>query len=180
MERAVTMPSPFLTGLPVPGDNSTAVDRETAWLATAGDTLPALLAPAGPWQIIEAYWPRPVTAKQTGIYVTRRQISEDRFANVRRIDRYPFLLRLVWPVRVASGLMQQEQRNFDAAVSLLTQRIRGMFMDKTHGGRFLAVGEAPVAQPHFTVDFHDPDKTLGEGYLYAEVTYSADDPDFNA
>lgn len=166
--------------LPPPGDTSTAVDREAAWLATTGDALPALLAPAGPWEIIQAYWPRPLAAKQTGIYVLRQRLSETRFANIRRIDSYAFLLRLIWPVRVASGLAQDEQRNLDVAVSLLAARVRGPVEDKTHGGRFMSAGEAPVMHPHFDVDFHDPDKTLGDGYLYAEMTYLADDPDFNA
>ena len=34
-----------------------AVAREAAWLTTSNDSLPVLLAPAGPWQVVQAYWP---------------------------------------------------------------------------------------------------------------------------
>lgn len=167
--------------VPVPGDTSTAVDRETAWLNTTGDGLPSLpVSAGGPWEIIQAYWPRPLQAKSTGIYVLRARLTETRFANIRRIDTYGFLLRLIWPVRVASGLPQDEQRNLDAAVALIAERVRGPVLNKTHGGQFLSVGEAPVSSPHFEVEFTDPEHTLGDGYLLAEMTYSADDPDFNA
>lgn len=166
--------------MPFSWDNSTAVDRETAWLNTTGDTLPALPAPQGPWEAIQGYWPRPLQTKQTGIYVLRPHLAEERWANIRRIDRYAFLLRLIWPVRAASGLPQDEQRNFDAAIGLLIQRVRGLTGDKTHGGRFLAAGEVPAGGSHLTVDYTDPDTTLGDGYLKAELRYLADDPDFAA
>jgi hypothetical protein len=175
----MTTPLPVLP--PAPGDTSTAVDREAYWLATVGDSLPALPASAGgPWEIIQAYWPRPVPEKFTGIYVLRNRLAEERFANIRRMDSYAFLLRLIWPVRGQSGRPQDAQRAFDAAVALLAKRVRGPVEDKTHGGLFLAVGEAPVTATHFSVDFHDPESTLGDGYLSAEMTYFADDPDFNA
>jgi len=178
MVRDVSMP-PMPSSLPVPGDTSDAVDRETAWLRSIQNGIPPLLAPAGPWQVIEAYWPRPVQAKAAGIYVLRDRLTEQRFANIRRIDLYAFQLRLIWPVRPASGIVQEEQRAFDKAVSLIGFRVRGLLLDKTHGGRFLAVGEAPAAD-HFSVDFHDPEKTLGDGYLYGEFSYAAVDPDFDA
>lgn len=155
-----------------------AVDREVAWLTTSGDGLPALLATAGgPWGLVQAYWPR-TPGKRTGgqCYVLRRHIHRERFANQRTQDKYEFLLKLVWPLSSGTGNAEADQRAFDAAVNTLLTRIGGPVGDKTHGGRFLSVGE----NPHYTdVQFDDPEHTQPPLAIYtATVTYHADDFEF--
>jgi hypothetical protein len=167
---------------PLPDPTSTAVAREAAWLAQSGDTLPGLLKTAGgPWDIVQAYWPGARFAQmKAGVYVTRRDIADQHPAAQRYRPRYLLSLKLYWPVKTPTApIPETEQANFDAAVGLLLQRIRGLLGDKTHGGRFLSVAEVPEQQP-VSVDFDDPETTLaaGEG-LRATVTYYADDFEFN-
>ena len=159
-----------------------AVDREAAWLATVTDALPALPESAGgPWQVIQAYWPGARFAGQkTGIYAERAQLEDIRHGSQRIRPSYEFRLRLVWPVRQATaGSAEAEQRAMDAAVDLLLQRIRGPLGDKTHGGRFLSVGE-DLGKPAPTVTWDDPEHTIpATKSLRALVTYHADDFEIN-
>lgn len=156
-----------------------ACDREAAWLNTSGDGLPALAASAGgPFQVVQAYWDRTPRKRATGIYVLRRGIHEDRFANVRTQDHYEFLLRLVWPITTSTGSGESEQRALDAAVQLLLVRIRGFVEDKTHGGRFLSVAENPRL---VQVEFDEPEESIAaHSALEAKVTYAADDDEYTA
>lgn len=161
-----------------------AVDRETAWLVATGDGLPALLATAGGlWDNVQAYYPRTPYEQRRSIYVLRHRISQRRFATQRVMHSYPFRLILWWPLLDATGSAEAEQRLFDIAIDQLLQRILGIGppqqIDKTHGGRFLSVGEAMGAI--VDVDYTDPEHTIpvGGGFR-AEVTYSADDREVNA
>jgi hypothetical protein len=159
------------------------VARETAWLRTSGDTLPALLTSAGgPWQVVQAYWPGArFAAKQTGVYVLRHRLIMPRFGGRRIMPGTMFDLRLVWPVKtVNSPVAETEQANLDAACDLLLQRIDGLPGDKSHGGRFLSVGEAfegtAVQGIYPVVDFADPEVTIPQGgWLRATVSYPAND-----
>lgn len=155
-----------------------AVDREVAWLTTSGDGLPGLLTDAGgPFDAIQAYWPRTPATRQKSIYVLRRRIHDERVANIRRRPTYQFLLRIVWPISTSTGAAEREQCALDAAVELLLQRIDGPMLDKTHGGRFLSVAESPA---YVDVDFIDPEQTISQSAsLRAEVAYSADDFEVN-
>lgn len=121
-----------------------AVAREAAWLNSYGDTLPALsVAQGGPFEVIQAYRPRVLQPRKTGIYVRRPEFEVERFANVRQMYHYEFHTRIVWPLSNSTGSEELENANFDAAVDLVLQRILGLLLDKTHGGRFLAVAEKP-------------------------------------
>lgn len=151
-----------------------AVDREVAWLTTtANDGLPILVASGGgPWQNIQAYQPRTPGRKATNIFVLRTRIEDRRFANVRRMPTHAFRLKIIWPLTSGVGNAEADQRAFDAAIDKLLQRIDGPPGDKSHGGRFLSVAEHPA---FVTVNFVDPEQTLGGGEFHAEVTYLADD-----
>ena len=48
----------------------------------------------------------------------------------------------------------------------------GVVVAQTHGGRFLSAAEDP---PVIEVDFTNPEHTIPQGYLRAEVTYNLDD-----
>jgi hypothetical protein len=160
---------------------ATAVARETVWLNTTTDALPALPASAGgPWQVIQAYVARSRPHEQTSIFVTRGEIQDERVANIRIRPAYQFMLRLHWPVRVTASLMlETEQQAFDNAVDLLLQRIRGPIGDKTHGGAFLSVGEVPRS-PGVHVAFEDAAHTFpADKELRATCTYYADDFEVN-
>lgn len=153
---------------------SDAVDRETAWLTTSGDGLPALLTQnGGPWGSIQAYQPRTPGRRNTYVVVLRRQIHDKRFANVRRMPSYEFVLKLTWPLTSGQGRAEDDQRAFDAAVDLLLTRIDGFVGDKTHGGRFRSVAENPA---YVTVKFDDPEQSMTpQSEFRAEITYMADD-----
>lgn len=150
-----------------------AVARETAWLKTSGDGLPSLLKVAGgPWDNVQAYWPRSPASQQRSIYVLRRDILDDRFAAIRRMSKYDFVLRIVWPILTGSGSAEEEQQALDNAIDMVVARIAGPLLDKTHGGRFLSVAENPTG---IHVAFTDPEHTIPLKSLEAEITYSADD-----
>jgi hypothetical protein len=151
-----------------------AAPREADWLNAYGDTLPALAATqGGPFSIIQAYDPRTIQARKTGIYVTRPAFKIDRFANIRQMPHYTFHVKLVWPFSTTSGAEEVDQANFDAAIDLVLQRILGLQEDKTHGGRFLAVAEAPEFVT-FTQD--DPVTTFPNraGFLGTFIYYADD------
>jgi hypothetical protein len=159
--------------------SSTAVDREVAWL-TQVDALPTLLAVnSGPWDIVQAYWPRSLQTRKSGIYVLRTAVDETRFANQRKIQNHAFRAKLWWPIggtTTGIDIAEDEQRAFDAAIDLLVSRIRGTPFDHTHGS-FLSVAEDGG---RISVRFADPEQTTGASpaCLRAEVTWSADDRDF--
>lgn len=158
---------------------SDAVAREVAWLSTAGDGLPALLAPAGPWSIVQGYRSRTPSTRLSGIYLLRTGYTEERWGNQRKIVRYSFLADLVWPVgstTTGTLIWETEQAALDAAVDLLVQRIRGPLFDHTHGGRFLSSAEAPDPA-RISVSFSDPDQTAtaSPATLRASVRWEADD-----
>ncbi|MFD9632826.1 hypothetical protein [Streptomyces violascens] len=151
-----------------------AVDREAAWLASFGDGLPALLAAAGgPFDVVQAYLRRTPQGRTKQLYVTRRHLREERFAHPRRMPRYQFELRIIWPMSSNSGAAEDSQRALDEAVDLVLQRVGGFVGDKSHGGRFLSAAENP---PEVTVSFSDPERSMdARADLEATVSYWADD-----
>lgn len=155
---------------------SDAVSREAAWLAeyNPADGLPALLkAQGGPFDVVQPYWPRTPAARRTQLYVLRRTITSGRTANVRTMNRYAFALRIIWPCSSPTGSAEGPQQALDDAVELVLQRIGGLFMDKTHGGRFLSVAENP---PQSDVTFDDPEASIAAKVdLRCEIAYWADD-----
>ncbi len=154
-----------------------AVARETAWLQASGDGLPALLAAAGgPFDNIQAYYPRIPSMEQYSLYVLRRRIGQPRFGAQRLMSNYAFHLQVWWPLLSADGQAETDQQALDNAVELVLQRVTGLLGNKTHGGRFLSVAENPRT---VDVDFSSPEQTIPLGYLHAEITYAADDPEIN-
>lgn len=153
-----------------------AVDRETAWLRTSGDGLPALLESAGgPFTVVQAYLQRVVPAEARSLYVMRRTFRDVRIGSQRRLTRHSMLLRIAWPAVDGDGAVEADQRQLDQAVDKVVQRVRGTLGDKTHGGRFLSVAEGP---DDLTATWTDPARTLPDmGVLLVDITYSADDPE---
>lgn len=162
---------------------ATAVAREAAWLSTSGDTLPALLTTAsGPFEIVQAYWPgAKLRANARGVYVQRARTILPRFGGARIMPGYEFLLKVIWPVKsTTAGIAETEAANLDAAMDLLLQRIDGLPLDKTHGGRFLSAGEGlegtAVQGLYPVVVYQDPEVTIPrDKTLRAQVTYPAND-----
>ncbi len=60
-----------------------ACDREAAWLSlpgTVADGLPSLLVmDGGPWDVIQAYQPRTPAVRKAQVFVTRTDLSLERF-----------------------------------------------------------------------------------------------------
>lgn len=158
-----------------------AVSRETAWLTTTGDGLPALLtANGGPWDVIQAYLPRTPQQRKTQLYVLRRRFPTRRIAQQRRRATHYFHLVAHWPIgatTAGTGIAEDEQQALDNALALLVQRIEGFEFDKTHGGRFQAVAEGEDLAV-IDVQLGDPAQDIPNGVLTAQVTYTADDTEY--
>jgi hypothetical protein len=103
-----------------------------------------------------------------------RHVADQRVSNRRIRPQYEITLECNWPVRTpVPPIAETEQQNLKDAVDLVLRRIRGFPGDKTHGGRFLSVGE--VGQ-HPEVTFGDADATIREGkYVACLISYKADD-----
>lgn len=150
-----------------------AVDREVAWLQTTGDGLPPLVGTgAGQFGNVQAYWSRTPGRRGSNVFVLRRGIHDKRFANVRRMATYEFVLKVIWPLSSGQGSAESDQRAFDVAIDRVLQRIDGFPGDKSHGGRFRSVAEDPA---YVTVQFGDPEHTPATGEFHAEIHYFADD-----
>lgn len=157
-----------------------AVARAVAWLQTSGDGLPALQATdGGPWKIIQAYWPRTPAQRDRGLYVVRAATMTRRFGAQRKIDTYEFLAKVVWPAAAGTGTWETDQTALDAAIDLTVQRMNGFVEEKTWGGRFLSVAEAPE-HAQILVRYEDPERMTGPAVLRASITWAADDVDYVA
>jgi hypothetical protein len=158
-----------------------AVQREADWLTTYGDGLPALQSVnGGPFDVIQAYAPRTPVSRQTQLYVLRRRFPTVRFSQQRRLATHHFQLTITWPIgqgTTAVGIAETEQQNLDNALALLIERLEGYVGDKSHGGRFMSVGEAPNGS-QFMVELGDPLTGMAAGFLTATVTYTADDDEY--
>ncbi|MEY9937295.1 hypothetical protein [Streptacidiphilus sp. MAP5-3] len=158
-----------------------AVAREADWLLTSGDGLPALAqADGGPFEVVQAYLPRTPGMRQTALYVIRRQFPTKRFGQQRRLATHHFQLRCRWPIgatTIGTQLAEIEQQAFDNALLLVVQRIEGFVGDKSHGGRFMSVAEAPNGA-EILVQYGDPEQDIPNGCLTATLTYTADDQDY--
>lgn len=165
----------------MPNSTANAVQREADFLAgyNPADGLPALLqANGGPWQTVQAYWPRTPDHMGKALFVLRHQTKVVRFANVQKINKYAFRVICWWPLANATGSAEQAQTEFDAALDLVLTRITGPLLDKTHDGAgFLSVAEDDTGTE---LIYHDPVQTMGRGFFAAEITYNADDPNYNA
>ncbi len=148
--------------------------REAAWLSVTNDTLPALLkASGGPFDVLQAYRARTPRNRATQLYVVRRNIRDEAFANVRRMGSYLLQLQIVWPLSNPAGSAEVDQQNLDDAVELVLERVVGLPFDKTHGGRFRSVAENPK---WVEVEFSDPKETLpAKADFECTISYSADD-----
>ena len=160
-----------------------APDREAAWLTTTGDGLPSLLTSAGgPWDVVQAYAPRTPNMRQTTLYVLRRRFPTVRFAQQQRMATHYLQLTATWPVgqgATGPGIAEAEQRALDVALAAVIGRLEGFVTDKTHGGRFLAVGETPNGT-QFDTNLGDPLAGVANGLLTATITYTADDSEYIA
>jgi len=175
---------------PSPGvaDTATAAAREAAWLQTSGDSLPSLrAADGGPWEVVQAYWPGTRFPKdEHGIYVDARHVTDLRASSQRIRPQYQFTLTLFWPVLARGAtagtssknlIAETEQQNLDSAAALIIERVRGFTGDKTHGGRFLSVGENPRSVIYAK---QDPQQTIpGNRALLGSLSYRADDFEVN-
>lgn len=153
---------------------ATVASRESDWLNSFGDGLPALtVANGGPFDVIQAYNPRTPGKRKNTIYVTRPEFTVIRFANIRQMPHYQIKLEVTWALSNVGGSEEVDQQNFDNACDLILQRILGLPQDKSHGGRFLSVAE----KPEF-VNFmqEDPRQTISSQISYiGTFTYHADD-----
>ena len=156
---------------------SDALDRETAWLTTV-DTLPSLLTVnGGPFQVVQARYPRTPAKMKTALYVTRypgSSMQGERFAIGRTLQTHHLRLIAEWPITSGQGSAEADQLAFDEAIDLILTRVYGPLGDKTHGGRFLSVAENP-APGVVNVDADDPIRAIAAGRFTTRIDYHADD-----
>lgn len=158
---------------------SDALDREAAWLNTTGDTLPPLpLSGGGVWELLQPRWPRVPSTRKRALYVMRAPSGSykiTRYAAIRSTVTTDILLRLLWPLSNRTGSAETEQLLLDQAIDQVLTRVMGFQGDKTHGGRFKAVGEEHTG---IVVHYDDPEKAMtGDGVFRCEITYTAEDPE---
>lgn len=155
---------------------SDAVDREATWLNTFGDGLPSLnAAQGGPFQILQARWPRIPSTSKTQLYVLRNPSNSyrlERFADIRSQPKTELMLKLLWPMTQGSGSGEAEQLLFEQAIDQVLLRVQGPLTDKTHGGQFLSVAEGHAG---ITVNYDDIEQTMQARVFKAAITYTADD-----
>jgi hypothetical protein len=162
-----------------------AVEREAEWLRISGDGLPSLLtADGGPFDVVQAYRNRTPPQRKTALYLIRPSFVDVRFTNQRKIRTHTFTAHLWWPIgssTTSEQLWEKEQRALDLAVDLVITRLDGFLADKTHGGRFLSVAEAPEPG-RITVSFADPLSTAtgSPAVLIGQIAWMADDSDYTA
>jgi hypothetical protein len=151
-----------------------ALDSEEAWFTSSVAGLPALLEPAGPFDVVSAGIKRLSQAPRQlflghGPTTDRRQ-SKD---SDRRVD-HEIVALIFWPSTVASTRADEDQEALDDAVDKVLQRVRGPADDdSTHGGRWWHVGDARVEPPNpaTILAFADVQGAVGRGYSVA-VRYS--------
>lgn len=158
---------------------ATVETREAAWLSTTTDSLPVLIAPGGPWEVLQAFDPvAHRRTQETTILVIAARVSDQRVSNQRIRPQYEITLDVTWPVRnPAPPIAEGEMQRLKNAVDLVLQRIRGPVGDKTHGGRFLSVAEVPAMA---TVTYADAAATIPAGkYVACTISYKIDDLEIN-
>ncbi|AIG81254.1 Hypothetical protein AJAP_42415 (plasmid) [Amycolatopsis japonica] len=160
---------------------SDAIKREAAWLTSSGDGLPALLqVDGGPFKVVQARMPRTPPTRAAGLYLLPGNYTDDRWANQRKLATYSFRAAIYWPLgttTVTANIAELEQDALDDAIGLVVERVRGLLGDHTHGGRFLAVAEAP-ARTEITVHYMPVENTAVDGLLRADVMWQAQDEAF--
>lgn len=164
-----------------------AVAREAAWLSTAGDGLPNLLTEAGGrWDLVNPYWNRTPAQRQRIVWVNRAKINVRRYAHTRKWVSYRFTLELWWPMSTQTGSLEEEAQAFDTAINDVIMRVSGFGYngvrnaDKTHGGRFLSVGETEFDGDTIETDIVPGIESMPVGVGFkATITYPADDFEFN-
>lgn len=155
-----------------------AIPREAAWLQASGDGLPALQeAAGGPFKLVQARMPRTPSTRTCALYLTPGTYTDERWANARKLGTYNFRAAIYWPIgttTIGTNIAEAEQDALDQAIGKLITRIRGFLFDHSHGGRFLAVAEAP-AHPEIAVHYTPPEQTVADGLLRADVLWQAQD-----
>jgi hypothetical protein len=137
-----------------------ALTRERAWLVEdlAGHGIPPLLTGVGdntgPFGIVAAYGRR-LAQQAHQLYVCRDPYTEraiDR-AGVWREGMHGIALMILWARQTAGTQLETDQQALDDAVERVLTRVRGLPADKSHGGRFLAVGDDVAG---IGVEYPDP------------------------
>ncbi|WP_372672578.1 hypothetical protein [Amycolatopsis kentuckyensis] len=158
-----------------------AIKREAEWLTSSGDGLPALLqADGGPFRIVQGRMPRTPSTRVAGLYLVPGNYTDARWANQRKLGTYSFRAAIYWPLgttTVGANIAEVEQDALDEAIELLIDRVRDELGDHTHGGRFLAVAEAP-AHAEIGVHYMPVENTAVDGLLRADVLWQAQDQAF--
>lgn len=151
-----------------------AVTKEAAWLNVTNDSLPVLTA-AG-WDRVDAY-PVSYGRAMKRLEVWRERYEETRESNGRRLVTHHLVVEVHWPNTRSADVSQNQWTAVDTAVNVVLTRIRGLAGDKTHGGRFLAVGEEAQGSTAITVEWDDPYITEGpaQSNIRGRIRYTADE-----
>lgn len=164
---------------------SDAVQREVDWLSDVVSGFPPLLAEqGGPFDTIDAYGsllersPDVIVHPKT-LVVCRDSAMDVRLAIQQRLFVHAMRLEVQWPL-AAPGLPEVEFGLVDQALEDILTRVRGPFMDHTHGARFMSVaegseGDATSSPARIDIDIDDYRTAVANAQITARVTYVAVD-----
>lgn len=163
------------------------VTREAAWFSVdppvgwSGATPPNLLkasTPAGPFDAVQAYWPK-VLSRQRWLIVTCEGIKNDELDEFQanREVLYNMLLTVYWSFEAGTGKAEDEQQNFHDAVNSVLIRLRAGLTDHSHNGQFTAVAAGgPEGDGRISVRMPSAyDQVTARQPLVAEIRYTATD-----
>jgi hypothetical protein len=153
-----------------------APEREASWYSTdppqpSGFVPPPLLqANGGNWALIQARAPKTI-GRESAIYIVRDKGRELRNALGEKEWQHHLVAVLFWPLDSADA--ETDQAALDAEMVKVLARIRGPWLDKTHGGAFASVGED---SNEIQVDYGDVIVQVANGGpLEVHVAYMATD-----
>lgn len=135
-----------------------AVAREAAWFAAdlSAQGIPALLkvgAGDGPFEAVAAY-ARRISQRSHQLYVWREGVTDRRLGAGTHVIEHFFVATILWSQISTAAKANIDQASLDAALDRVFARIRGG-ADRTHGGRFTAVGSAAEG-PGIAATYLDP------------------------
>lgn len=165
-----------------------ALQREADWFSSVVPGMPPMAVDqGGPWDLIVPYGRAKGTVPEgrKTLYVARESAADGRIAIQQRTHAYMIILTLSWPVRSKGSQPEDDMAALDQAIEDLLTRIRGPFMDHTHGARFLSVAEGHEGDGESTparidVALDDIDTAVANSKAKATLRYIAVDVAFTA
>lgn len=117
------------------------LDTELEWfrLDLAGEDLPPLVKPEGPFVVVERDVRRLAQAR-TQLYLTRGPTTQPKGSKTTTRLDHEVVALVLWAATGAGARAHQDQESLDAAVAKVVARVVGPEGDVGHDGRWFKVG----------------------------------------